>query len=195
MKSEKELKFDRIYKENRKHVLKVVGYHSFSRYSGRYDNAIVDDMAQDVWTKVWQNIDNLNESKYLKYYVGKMAMFHVINYFNNNNNRIFCYPQRVGLLAVENMSEEDLAKLPNGSLVTELSDEEFEKTYYEKYINPYLTDTQLLILDCIKQGYEPGEILKEVDMTYYYYYKELKKIKEAIAKHGQKLYFLEVDEF
>lgn len=195
IKSEKELKFDRIYKNHKKQVTKIVGYHSFSRYSGRYDIAIVDDLVQDVWLKVWDKIDLLQDNNYIKYYIGKMAMFHVINYFNNNHNKIFCYPARVGLLAIENLSEEDLSRLPNGSLVTELSDDEFEKEYYAKYINPYLSEKQLFILDCIKKGFETGEIMKQVDMTYYYYYKELKLIKEAIGKHGQKLYYLEPDLF
>jgi DNA-directed RNA polymerase specialized sigma24 family protein len=74
MKSEKELKFERIYKKYRKLVDSICKYYMLPRRNDKVADDIYADLAQDVWLRMWERIDELDENKNLKYYISKYAM-------------------------------------------------------------------------------------------------------------------------
>jgi hypothetical protein len=80
------------------------------------------------------------------------------------------------------------------NLYEEQSEQEYITLYYEKFINPYLTHLQEIILKYIQEGYKHCEIEKELQMTTYLYRLELAQLKAVIKKKGYALYELE-DEF
>ena len=191
MKSEKELKFERIYIKYRKLVDSICKYYMLPRRNDKVADDIYADLAQDVWLRMWERIDELDENKNLKYYISKYAMNTSILYFNYNPNKIFSAFNRVPLSYVENMTDNEII---SQNLYEEQSEQEYINLYYQKFINPFLTHLQEIILKYIQEGYKHCEIEKELQMSTYLYRLELKQLKDVIKKKGYALYELE-DEF
>jgi len=191
MKSEKEIKFERIYQKYRKMVDSICKYYMLPRRNDKVQDDIYADLAQDVWLRMWERIDELDESSNLKYYIQKYTMNTSILYYNYNPNKIFSAFHRVPLSYIENMPDNEII---SQNLYNEQSEQEYVDLYYKKFINPYLTHLQEIILKYIQEGYKHCEIEKELRMNSYYYRLELQKLKDVIKAKGYALYELE-DEF
>ena len=78
-------KFDFLYKNHSKHLLKIA-----RRYCKTHSKVDGEDLAQDTWIKIYDNIDRIDvNSPYLKTYLTKIAMFTSMVFNKKATNRIY----------------------------------------------------------------------------------------------------------
>lgn len=191
LEKENEIKFNRIYKKYNKIVTKICKYYALKRYNTILRDDVYADISQNVWLFMFERIDKLDEERNLKYYITRYAMNTSILYFEYQKNKIFSAGHRVPLDWIENLEETKVGYdyMTSLNLYTEQSDIDHHDLYFAKYVNPYLTDVQLRILDFIKEGYKHLEIEMFMNMNTYYYRLELTQLRKVLQAKAKHLYY------